>query len=284
MPRLFIALLCLVLCVEARAASVVASNHPLALLVAAAAGPDTDLQILMTPLFASPGFQPGERELKLLADADLVVWNGPEAEPWLAPALEAPRAGLAVINFSALPGLIWRDYRLDPSDESGQGGPNRHLWLSTRNAALLVEAVAGQLGTTGAAEHFSAEMARYRSRQARRFDRLVSRRLLSADDAFGYWLAEIGIANVRALTGPPGAMVPDARLSELQNQVAREGPGCVIGPPGLEQGPANALLPGGHGHLVALDPFLAGVGPGRDGYIHALIQLADTLYGCLATR
>lgn len=290
MARLLVALLCLVLSVEgAGAVRLVASNHPLTLLAAAAAGPDTDLQTLMTPLFASPDFQPGERERALLDQADLLVWNGPEAEPWLAPWALAPRAGLTVVTFSALPGILGRDYRLDPTDRldpsgpAGQG-PDRHLWLSTRNAALLVDAVSARLGNEKAAVHFSAEMERFRTRQAARFGRVAARGLLSADDAFGYFLAELGITQVRSLAGPPGAAVAPARLSLLAARAEQAGPGCVIGPPGLELGPATLLLPGGHGHLVAMDPYLGGVGPGSDGYIHALIQLADTLYGCLATR
>lgn len=290
MARLLVALLCLVLSVEGSGAlRIVASNHPLTLLAAAAAGPDTDLQTLMTPLFASPGFQLGEREQALLDQADLLVWNGPEAEPWLAPWAATPRAGLAVVTFSTLPGIAGREYRLDPSDPAGLG-PDRHLWLSTRNAALLVEAVSVRLGNDKAALHFQAEMERFRTRQEARFSRVASRGLLSADDAFGYLLAEVGVTQVRSLAGPPGAAsqpggaVAPSRLSLLAAQAEVAGPGCVIGPPGLEQGPATLLLPGGHGHLVAMDPYLGGVGPGSDGYIHALIQLADTLYGCLATR
>lgn len=268
---------------SAAAVRVVASTTPLAMIASAATPGDTDLQVLMTPALASPEFRLGERELKLLEEAELVVWAGPEAEPWLADALASPREGRQLVTLSKLPGVTWRDYRLDAQD-AGKHGANPHLWLSTHNAAVLARAVGARLGNTLAAEHFAAEMQRFRNRQQARFQPVAALGVIAADDAFGYLFAEMGVINVAALTAVAGAKVSSQRVEDLAERARREDIACVVGAPGFEQGPASQLLPGGHGHLVMLDPMLGGIPLARDSYTLALIQLADTLYGCIVTR
>lgn len=265
------------------ATRVVASTHPLAMIASAAVLPDTDLQVLMTPALSSPEFRLSGRELKLLEEAELVVWTGPEAEPWLAGALAEPREGRQLVTLSKLPGVVRRDYRLDAND-AGAHGANPHLWLSTQNAALLARAVGARLGNTLAAEHFANEMQRFRNRQLARFQPVATLGLLAADDVFGYLFAEIGVVNVAALSAAASVAPEPRRVAELAERARREDIACVVGPPGFEQGPAAQLLPAGHGHLVTLDPMLVGIPPARDSYTLALIQLADTLFGCIVTR
>lgn len=277
--------LCALSLPSSAAVRVVASTTPLAMIASAATPGDTDLQVLMTPALASPEFHLGERELKLLEEAELVVWTGPEAEPWLADALIEQREGRQLVTLSKLPGVVWRDYRLDAADaETEAHGANAHLWLSTQNAALLARAVGARLGNAPAAEHFAAEMQRFRNRQQARFQPVAALGVIAADDAFGYLFAEIGVVNVAALTAAAGSTVPPGRVAALAERAHREDIACMVGPPGFEQGPAAQLLPGGHGHLVTLDPMLGGIPLARDSYTLALIQLADTLYGCIVTR
>lgn len=269
-------------CVEA-ATRVVVSTNPLAMIAMAVATPDTELQVLM-PLSAAAGeFRLSDREQQLLDTADVVVWTGPEAEPWLAPALAKPRDGRTLVTLSRLPGAVQQPYRLDPAD-TRQRAVNPHLWLSTQNAALLARALGARLGNPLAAEHFAGEMARFRSRQQARFTPVTALPLVAADDRWGYLFAEMGISQVLALAAAPGEDVPARRQKELAQRVAREDIACVVGAPGFETGPAAGLFEGGHGHFVTLDPMLPGITPDRDAFIVALVQLADMVYGCLVTR
>lgn len=289
MPRPYAFLAGLILLASALPAAagtrVVASIYPLAMVAHAVAKPDTEVKLLMPTAASTHTWQPGSNDLATLASADVVIWSGPEAEPWLAPHLAQPRESQRVITLSKLPGAVLRDQRLDtllPPGIPAQRDP--HLWLSTRNAALLARALGAHLGNTLAAEHFDAEMQRLRARLARRFAPVADMPLLVEHDAYGYLFDEIGLKNVSAVVIDPLQGPTQARVDALRERIARERIGCMIGTPGFEPWATQLLYSAGHGNLVPLDPQLAGPGLTRSSYTLALTYLADTLYGCLVTR
>lgn len=262
---------------------VVASIYPLAMVSMAVARPDTDVKLLVPTSASTHDYQLTARDAETIASADIVVWAGPEAEPYLAALLKSPRSGQTVITLSKLPGVVLRDLRLDPAD-TRKHGRDPHLWLSTRNAAVLARALGARLGNTLAAEHFDAEMQRYRSRQATRFAPVKDVPLLVAHDAYGYLLDEIGLVNVSAVVADPEVPASARRVAELAQRVGNEKIACMIGEPGFETGVALRLFENARGNLVVIDPMLSGITLARDSYTLALTHLADTLYGCLVTR
>lgn len=267
---------------------VVASVYPLAMVAAAVAAPDTDIRHLVPADSSTHDYQLSPGDIEAVNGADIVVWAGPEAEPYLAALLAQPRAGRTVITLSALPGVVLRDHRLDPADTKKRG-LDPHLWLSTRNAALLASTIAAQLGTAPLAQNFTNEMQRYRNRQAKRFAPVAQVPLLVSHDAYGYLLDEFGMGNVSAVSVDPGIAPSARRFTDLAQRVENEKIGCMIGEPGFDQGIAprlfeSTLAGGGKANLVVVDPQLAGLTLSRDSYALSLIHLADTLYACLVTR
>lgn len=286
--RLAVFLLACVAVPAGAATKVVASIYPLAMVTAAVAAPDTEIRHLVPGTASTHDFQLSPADLQLVSSADLVVWAGPDAEPYLAAALAQPREGQRVITMSELQGVTLRTHRLDRGDTKDRGG-DPHLWLSTRNATLLAATIASQLGTGTLAQNFANEMQRYRSRQEKRFAALANAPLLVAHDAYGYLFDEIGLTNASAVTIEPGIAPSARRVSDLAQRVEQEKIACMIGEPGFTDGIAQRLFEstiaaGGKANLVVLDPQLAGVGLSRDSYALSLIHLADTLYACLVTR
>lgn len=284
MSRLTVLLLLVVASFPAAAATkVVASLYPLAMVASAVAKPDTEVKHLV-PGGASPhDYQLTPGDLEVLAGADIIVWAGPVAEPYLAAALERPREGQVIVTLSKLPGVVLRDYRLDPGDAKKRG-QDPHLWLSTRNAALLARALGARLGNTPAAEFFEAEMQRWRNRQAKRFAPLADRPLLVAHDAYGYLFDEIGLKNASAVVADPSVAPSPKRVAALAQLVRADGIQCMVGEPGFEQAIAPRLFEGVAANRVVIDPLLPGITLARDSFTLALVHLADTLHGCLVTR
>jgi len=282
-------LLLAIVALPAEAATrVVASIYPLALVTAAVAAPDTEIRHLVPATASTHDFQLSPADLELVSTADIVVWAGPDAEPYLASALAKPREGQRVITMSRLPGVVLRGHRLDLGDTRDRGR-DPHLWLSTRNAALLATAIAAQLGTAPLAQNFTNEMQRYRNRQAKRFAPLAKAPLLVAHDAYGYLFDELGLLNASAVTVEPGIAPSARRVSDLAQRVEKEKIGCMIGEAGFTEGIGPrlfeaALAAGGKANLVVIDPQLSGISLSRDSYALALTHLADTLYACIVTR
>lgn len=262
---------------------VVASVEPLAMVSMAVAKPDTEVKALLRAGADVHDYQLTPSNLAQISAADIVVWAGAAAEPYLAPVLRVPRAGQVVIDVSALPGAVLRDQRLDPADTKKRG-MDPHLWLSTHNASLLAVALAAHLNNVPAADHFVAETERYRHRQEKRFAPVTSMPLLVAHDAYGYLFAELGLRNASAVLINPEMPASARRMAELAARVRSERITCMIGEPGFEQGAAARLFEGIKTNLVVIDPMLASMASGPDGYVLAMTLLADTLYGCLVTR
>lgn len=284
MFRLFALILLAALSLPAAAGTkVVASINPLGMIAMAVATPGTELKVLVPGTASTHDYQLTPGNIEAIDAADIVVWAGPEAEPYLAALLETPRNGQQVITLSKLPGVVLREYRLDPSDAK-KHGRDGHLWLSTRNAALLARALGARLGNPLAAEHFSGEMQRYRTRQAKRFAPVANLPLLVAHDAYGYLFDEIGLAKVSAVVTEPGVPASARRVTELAQRVRQEKIGCMVGEAGFETGIAPRLFEGVDANLVVIDPQLSGITLGRDSYTLALTHLAETLYGCMVTR
>lgn len=264
--------------------TVLASIQPLGMILAAVASPDTELKVLIPGTSSTHDYQLRPSDAEAIAAADVVVWAGPESEPYLAPLLASPREGQQVIALSKLPGVVWREQRLDPAEKKSHG-PDPHLWMSTRNAALLAASVAPLLGTEKLAEQFAGELQRYRERQSLRFNRLSAATIYVAHDAYGYLFDEIGITNMSALLITPGVPASARRVTEMAQRAQKQGVRCMIGEPGFDQdGVSSRLFEGGRGRLVVIDPMFAGLAASRDSYILALIHYADTIYGCMVTR
>lgn len=267
---------------------VVASVYPLAMVAAAVAAPDTEIRHLIPAGSSTHDYQLSPGDIEAINGADIVLWAGPEAEPYMTAALAQPRASQRVIAMSMLPGATLRNHRLDAGDTRNRG-VDPHLWLSTRNATLLASAVALQLGTSPLAQNFANEMQRYRNRQEKRFAGLVKTPLLVSHDAYGYLLDEIGLTNVSAVSVEPGIAPSARRFTDLAQRVQGEKIGCMIGEPGFEKGIAPRLFEttraaGEKANLVVIDPQLSGITLSRDSYALSLIHLADTLYNCFVTR
>ncbi len=289
LPIRFACLLLALLAAPAEAGTrVVASIYPLAMIASAVAAPDTEIRHLVPGNASTHDFQLSPADLALVSSADIVVWAGPEAEPYLAAALAKPRDTQKVITLSTLPGVTLRSHRLDPGDTKDRGR-DPHLWLSTRNATLLAQAIAAPLGTGPLAQNFSNEMQRYRNRQQKRFDPLKAMPLLVSHDAYGYLFDEFGLTNVAALSVEPDVPPSARRMTDLSTRVEKEKINCMVGEPGFTDGAAPRLFEatqaaGQRANLVVLDPELSGISLSRDSYALALIHLADTLHACLITR
>ncbi|MCP3868194.1 MAG: zinc ABC transporter solute-binding protein [Gammaproteobacteria bacterium] len=78
-------------------------------------------------------YQLSEQDREKLADASLVVWLGPDAEPYLKGVLDSESESHQALNLLELPGLKvlparWDDQQNDP-----------FFWLDTRNALILLD-------------------------------------------------------------------------------------------------------------------------------------------------
>lgn len=211
--------------------------------------------------------RPSER--RVLADADLLVWVGPAMELPLEELVQQIDA--AVLTVQALAGL----HLLDASP-----GPDPHLWLDTRNAALIAAAVVQQLVALDPANsvRYEANLAAFRTRMQalhtklqQRLDRDGRRPWAVYHHAFRYTEAEFGLPAALLLRDSDN-VEPGLRSVLAFREALREADvSCLVIEPGMDPGQLEALLD--DTGLQTMEADVLGVNlPVQPGSFEALVE------------
>ena len=219
-------------------------------------------------------------DVKRLHRADLVFWAGPGLERFLIKPL------------SGLPARV-RVVRLTPKAEAARGEGDPHRWLDPRNAAAMIEVMAGALIKADA-----ANKARYEANAAKlRRDLVALERQIRADlrpvavvpylvfhDAYKYFekrfdLASQGFVAIHA-DRPPGA----GRILMLRRKILEGAIACVFTEPQFKPALIKTLIEDTEARTAVLDPLGSGLQPGPGLYGKLMRGMAKTLLGCLGAN
>lgn len=111
-----------------------------------------DLKLLIKNGTDLHSYEPSALDIASIASADLVVYVGGESDEWIEKALAAtPKAGRVQVNLMKALGdrvkeeEVIEGMQSDPG-EDGEGPENdEHIWLSLKNAEILVKSLAQTL-------------------------------------------------------------------------------------------------------------------------------------------
>ena len=106
--------------------------------------PDADIVLLHRPGADLHGYEPTAADLRAIAECDLFIHVGGESESWVpaALALDANPARRTLSLVSALGSAAKPERLEDGMQGEADGAPDEHVWLSLRNARILVAAIA----------------------------------------------------------------------------------------------------------------------------------------------
>ena len=279
---------------------VITDIPPVQALVAQAMGDLGQPALLLDKGADAHSFQLRPSQAVDLAEADLIVWIGPEMTPWLDRAVGGLAPDVGQLRLLKAEGMHLRSFGEDAApdhgnhaDEAGHDhdheGVDPHAWLDPGNARLWLDLIAAELARLD-----PANAAAYQANAARagaeitaldaRLDAALAlvrdKPFVVSHDAYGYFADHYGltIAGTVALgdAAPPGA----AHLAKLQARLAKAH--CIF--PETQHDPKmvetiaadTGLRIGG-----ALDPEGAGLEPGPQVYGAILSRMADTLIACL---
>jgi zinc transport system substrate-binding protein len=284
---------------------VVADIPPVHALVAQVMG-DLGAPILILERGASEhDFQLRPSQAAALADADLVVWVGPELTPWLDRALDSLGGNVARLGLLAADGTDRRSYitggpddhadRDDPAATAEDGhdhaaeGTDPHAWLDPSNAKVWLGLIATELSMLDPenAATYDANATKA-SDGIDALDRKVATLLTPAQDktlvmfhdAYGYFAAHYGLT-LGGSVAVGDASAPGAqRLSELQAALA--GTACIYPEAQHDDALITQLATGTDVRIGApLDPNGSTLEPGPDLYATLMTTLASTITDCL---
>jgi ABC-type Zn uptake system ZnuABC Zn-binding protein ZnuA len=171
---------------------------------------------LIQPNQSAHSFDPSAKQLLALSQADAVVINGADLEPWISDALAAANFSGEIIDASTgiellAAGEAEEDHAAHADEEEhahGEGDP--HIWTSPLNAQVMVNNIASGLEAVNPADAtlmeenavaYSEQLGILNEWIVENFDQVpVSQRLLVTNhDAFTYFVSEYGITFVGSI-------------------------------------------------------------------------------------
>jgi ABC-type Zn uptake system ZnuABC Zn-binding protein ZnuA len=169
-------------------------------------------------------YQPTPDDIKSVAQAKIVFYNGAHLEDWLDETIRsAGKPNLPIVVLSE--GL--------PLIKESDNEPNPHLWLDVTNAKAYVEKIRDGLGKVDSANAgYYADRAKSYLAQLDELDRWIQaevetipkarRKLVTFHDAFPYFAKRYGFSLHGVLVASPGKE-PSARdLAALARRIKRE--------------------------------------------------------------
>ncbi|MES2436102.1 MAG: zinc ABC transporter substrate-binding protein [Pseudomonadota bacterium] len=255
-------------------------------------------------------FQLRPSQMQSIADADTVIWIGPELTPWLDRAMVDSKAvSLALLDaketqtqaYPAGQGEEEEDHaaEADHADHAAEAdhaehahdGTDPHAWMNPANAAIWADLIAADLSTLDPenAATYAANAAATKTRIAA-MDAEITAQLAPIKDknfvtfhaAYGYFAAHYGLAHHGSLALGDATTPGAAKLTELQAELKSGAYTCAF--PEVQHDPAmlTQLMQGTATKLgAALDPVGSSLPFGPDAYDSLMRSIANTLTDCL---
>ncbi len=171
---------------------------------------------LIQPNQSAHSFDPSAKQLLALSQADAVVINGADLEPWITDALAAANFSGDIIDASTgiellAAGEAEEDHAAHADEEEhahGEGDP--HIWTSPLNAQVMVKNIAAGLEAVNPADAtlmeenavaYSEQLDILNEWIVENFDQVpaAERLLVTNHDAFTYFVSEYGITFVGSI-------------------------------------------------------------------------------------
>ena len=279
---------------------VLTSIKPLQLIATAVQEGVAIPEVLLPPGASPHNYALRPSDVRRVRDVDLFYWIGADMESFLPRVLEGRT--LPSVSVESLPGMHLRHFAADGASHSHDEDPDEHdhdhrpgsldahLWLSTVNARVIAQKMAGDLSAADPAnadryqsnaKAFIARLDTLDSQIKARVAKVADKPFFVFHEAFDYFeeaygLKHAGVFSVAAEV-QPGAQ----HVAAMRTRLSEAGKTCVFSEPPLRPRLAETLTNGLPVKLAELDG-LGGYTPATaDGYERVLQKLGDDLAGCL---
>ena len=237
--------------VSVQAAPVVATTiKPLQFIAAAITEDITEPQVLVPEGQSYHHFIVRPSTIRLLREADLVVWVGPELETYLADTIDD--FARETVQALSLPGLnvhYLPDVETDGAadvPESGQhaghhhhgvSGIDPHVWLNTNNAEQIATVLAERLSVIdpeNAAQYannlqeFQSELQSTRETVTQQLQPYIGEPYAVYHDAFQYFEQEFGLSHQLVIANSDEVQPGVRKLMSLRNSFASQALACLM--------------------------------------------------------
>ncbi|MES9972922.1 MAG: zinc ABC transporter substrate-binding protein [Candidatus Thiodiazotropha sp.] len=246
-------------------------------------------------------------QIRMLNEADLIVWVGTSLEPALSHLLQRQSFEAPILSLLETPDLHllpirnrreWRSH--GHSHDHNDSHPDQavisamldnHIWLSPDNAAAMVRHLTQKLIEL---DEVHTAIFRKNSRnllnRLHTFDNALRSQLKPVantpyvvfHDAYQYFEAHYGMHTVGTVNITPDQLSGARHIHRLRQTIEQRGARCLFTEPQFEPKLAHTLVEGLAVKIGELDPLGEQLPPGPDCYFSLMRGLADNLLNCLS--
>lgn len=233
-------------------------------------------------------------DIRKINQADLVVWFGPELEPFLDGVL-ANRDNALTLSHQAE--LKLREYSeghhhdSDSHEGHNHAGHDPHVWLGPDQARQIALIIAEKLSLLDEVnrERYQANYQRFASELAVTVEEIKQQLAPVSDkgyyvfhDAYGYFEHYFGLNKLGQFTVSPERKPGAKTLIKIRKVLQSGSAHCVFSEPQFKPAIVESLTRGSNVKRGELDPLATDIKLGASSYFHFLKQLSDSYYHCLS--
>lgn len=262
--------------------SIVTSIEPLALIGKAIVGDQGSVISLVDPRQSPHEYSMRPSDRIAIQRANLLVWVDPAFELYLTDIFNAQSRNKKLITFSSLQNIA---LAYEPSGEL-----DPHMWLNTRNAALLADAIATAASEleTESAPYFQENLARFNDSLLAVERDIVSNFAANGRNAYAvyhsayrYFEDQFGLRHAIALLRNPEIQPNVQEIMQVRKSVRELTPKCLLTE--FDSSPAiiDTMLGGVEMEMPIIDTLGFSVTSDANGYVNLLSNLAQQFKECI---
>ncbi len=233
-------------------------------------------------------------DVKRIHQASLVIWFGPDLEPFLEKVLSSHPN---VLTLNSIPNLNLRAYSAEELEHGHDDGHHHHgthdphFWLGIEQAKQVATAIAQRLSETDPehAKQYASNLKRF-VQQADETDSAIRAQLADVKsvpyyvfhDAYDYFEQRYGLNNLGHFTVSPDRKPGAKTLIAIRKSLADNQAKCVFSEPQFQPAVIETVVRGSHAHIGVLDPLGTQVPVKAGSYFAFLHQLSDSYAQCLS--
>lgn len=223
-----------------------------------------------------PALKPSQR--RAMNQADIFLWIGPGLETDMENV--AAELDADVLTVQALPGVV--------TLKAGAGN-DPHLWLDTRNAARVAQALAEMLaqGDTANARTYFTNLQQFQEALVALESEVAG--LLGPGEfpsfavyhnGYQYFESQFGLAHAASFTENEEVLPGIRQVMAIKAILEAEQTGCIVVHPGVNTGALDAQLERPGMRYITIDVLANDIPSGRDAYVRFMRGLAAGFAGC----
>ena len=263
---------------------VVTTIRPMTMLVEAIAGDSVEVHQLLPDSEVPHHYSLRIADRALLAQADLLLWVGPDLESFLSKSVTALRPE-KVITATELPDIQW----LSTTPEGQAANSDPHIWMNPNNGRVIATEVGNWLAAhyPGQREHllaaqqlFNQQLSEMTAKTAANLSPLQQTNFIVDHDAFGHFGEAFGLHQSGALKTSTGLSSGARDFHQLLNQNDVR---CIIAEPRHNHGRVEQLAAKLNAKIAVIDPLGADIPLGSKAYIQLIDDIGEKLTVCLSS-